>query len=678
MPTRSSLIAGLVLSIAILPVATHFSPAQAREKIDPVVTGSIGPDENTRTQTSQGSLAFRNALEVLVNGDAAKAYELAKSIPGDLERRTIQWAAIYFGNGAVDYASVARFAKDAPDFASDSTYKIRIEQALVKSDPSGATVIEQLGGSMPKTLPAQVLLAIAYNNDGQKSRAAHIARAIWVNNFLDPASEKQVLAKLGSLLTTRDHWARAERLLMYGRASSAERLVNLLTPAEQSLANATIAVEKGASNAKTFLARVDPSLRNHPLFYFAHAQQDVADGNLAGAVNYLDDPRGAIPYPGQWWNERASIVRAALAANNPRLAYRAAAEYTSGPEGDLVDARFQAGWIAGTFLGDPKLARVQFERMAKISTIPSSIAQCHYWLGRTLLKLGDTAQARRAFDVAAKYGTDYYGLLSRAALGRKGVQLRALPPWRGSQAAFDAHDLVQAVKLLHVNGQDAIAKPLLSHFANSLKDSGQLLLAARLAQTIDAQALTIRIANIANQRGTPLDLFSFPKDPLPPTMKLADIDKAAVYAVARQESRFKVDAVSGAGAKGLMQLMPGTAREVAAKVGVHYSPKKLTTDSAYNALLGSTYLASQLRRFDGSLLLAAAAYNAGASNASRWINAYGDPRAPNVDPVIWVELIPFEQTRDYVQRVLANYMVYRARMGDDSMTINDALRKIPN
>jgi len=204
-----------------------------------------------------------------------------------------------------------------------------------------------------------------------------------------------------------------------------------------------------------------------------------------------------------------------------------------------------------------------------------------------------------------------------------------------------------------------------------------MVLAARLAQSIGAHQVAITIAETAEQRGAPMDLFSFPKDGLPQNAALAAIDKAAVYAITRQESRFQVDAVSSAGARGLMQLMPGTAKETAAKVGVDYSASRLVTDGAYNALLGSTYLAAQLNRFNGSLVLAAAAYNAGAGNASKWISAYGDPRSDKVDPVVWVELIPFQETRKYVQRVLGNYLVYRTRLGDSGMTLIDALRKIP-
>jgi soluble lytic murein transglycosylase len=255
------------------------------------------------------------------------------------------------------------------------------------------------------------------------------------------------------------------------------------------------------------------------------------------------------------------------------------------------------------------------------------------------------------------------------------VELRSLPDARGSEATFQSRNIVQAINLLMADGHNDMAGILLRNLAPDLKSPGELVLAARLAQKIDAHHLAISIADIADKRGVPLDPFSFPKDGLP-TTKLADVDMAAIYAITRTESRFQVDAVSSSGAQGLMQLMPATAKETARKIGVVYSPKKLTSDPEYNALLGSSYLATQLQTYSGSLLLAAAAYNAGAGNANKWIAAFGDPRAANVDPVVWVELIPFQETRRYVQRVLANYLVYRARLGQDEISPIAALHSI--
>ena len=297
------------------------------------------------------------------------------------------------------------------------------------------------------------------------------------------------------------------------------------------------------------------------------------------------------------------------------------------------------------------------------------------WLGDLLAAL-DKKGAKAAYTAAADYGTIYYGLLARGELGLKPVELRDMPSTAGSEAAFNERPVVQAIGLLMADDQSDMAGALLRNLAQTqLKTGSELVLAARLAQKIDAHHLAITIADIADKRGMPLDLFSFPKDGLP-TTKLADIDTAAIYAIARTESRFQADAVSSSGAKGLMQLMPTTARETAKKLGVAYSASKLTSDPEYNAQLGSSYLADQLQTYNGSLLLAAAAYNAGAGNANKWIAAYGDPRQANVDPVVWVELIPFQETRKYVQRVLGNYLVYRARLGGTAISPTAALRSI--
>ena len=652
------------------------SAGRASEAIDPVTTGSIGGAAVAIAPQPQGSAAFKKALAALVANDQTGAYALASAIPNDLERRTIQWAAIYYGNGAIDYRSVERFAQDAPEFASDALYRSRLEQSLVSSSPSDADLIQYLGGKTPNSIKGQILLATAYEHSGQHDKAKALARSIWVGNILDPDTEKQFLASLGGLLSRDDHWARTVHLLMQDRATSAARMFSHLSPAQKSLAIAGVAVVSNAANAKILLGKVDPSLKKTAIYYFMAAQNARLGNNFSTALADLNAAKGPLPDAAEWWYERRTLIRQALQAGDAKLAYRAAASYTTGPEGRLVDARFHAGWIALAFLNDPKSAKPHFEKMLTLSTLPDTITQGNYWLGRTLLAMGDAAGAKAAFGKAARYGTLYYGLLARAQIGQKGVELRPMPSWQGSQAAFDTRDIVQAIRLLSANGQGELAVPLLRNFSNSLKTGGDLLLAARLAQSIDAHYLAISIADRAEQRGTPLDLFNFPIDPLPATMKLADIDRAAVYAIARQESRFQIDAISHSGARGLMQLMPGTAKEMAARMGIAYSPKRLTTDGPYNALIGSTYLAGQLRQFDGSLALAAAGYNAGAGNAAKWVQAYGDPRAANVDPVVWVELIPFEETRRYVQRVLANYVIYRARLGTE-VSMNQALRRIP-
>ncbi len=664
------------LSVLAVLSATGWGGAgiAVAQSIDPVTTASVTP--RPPLQSRPQVTGFSRALN-LVDTDPAAAYQLAATLTDPIERRVVQWAAVYYGGGAIDYQSVARLATDAPAYSSASFYKTRMEQALTRANPSASDVIAMLGGQMPNTIDGQIALARAYVVDGQRERAGRIIREVWINEFLNRDQEAAVVRDFSSLLSREDHWRRAVHLLMHDRASGTERIMDQLSPAQQSLALARIAVARKAGNAQALIDKVDPAYRNDPLFHFTRAQDARRKGQLATAVKFLDLVKGDAPDSAEFWYERRLIVRQALAAGDPKTAYAAAAGYTVGPEGRVVDANFHAGWIALKFLNNPQAAIPHFQRMKALSTLADTITQSNYWLGLAQKSAGMAAEAKASFTVAAAYHTVYYGQLAGLELGIKRVDIRDLPAWQASVPAFDQLELVKAVRLLAAHGQKRKAEPLVSRLAHAISDPGQLLLTARLAQSIDAHNMAILTADVADRRGVALDLFNFPKDGVPDNAPLAAIDKAAVYAVARQESKFDAGAISRVGARGLMQLMPSTAKEVAQKTGETYSPSRLN-DPAFNAYLGSTYLASQLDRYDGSLVLAAAAYNAGAGNVNKWLKSFGDPRDKNVDPVSWIEAIPFVETRKYTQRVLGNYMVYRARMGKDDLTIADALRRIPH
>lgn len=661
----------------VVPVARQtLTPAVQASLVDPVTTGSVETKAPVTETATKASAKFKEALELLADGKQADAYTLASGLTDIAERHAIQWAAIFYGKGEVPAASVQQFITDAPDFTIDPVFKTRLEEALTREKADGPTLIKALGGAMPNTLAAQIALAEAYVADGQQDRAARIARAIWTENFLDKATEARVLARLGSLLDRDAHWDRAVHLMMHDRATGVERLIQYMTPAQKSLALARNAVSRNAKNAKKLLDAVDASMRTSSVYQFSRAQRARQFELWDDAINWLDKAKGTPPDAAEFWYERRTLARQLLALGEVKRAYRAADGYREGPDGRLVEAHFHAGWIALSFLKDAKAAAPHFEEMTKHSTLPDSVTQANYWLGRARQALGDEAGAKEAFSKAAEFGTIYYGQLARSALGKSSTELRDMPAWEEAEAGFEGREPVRAVRLLADNGHKELAIPLLRSFADSFTDGADLLLSAKLAQTLDAHHLAIAIADTSEKRGIPLDLFNFPKDGLPST-KLASMDHAAIYAITRQESRFQVDAISSAGARGLMQLMPATAKETAGKLGVKYSASRLTSDAEYNALLGSTYLKAQLERFDGSLLLAAAAYNAGGGNARKWIRTFGDPRSDAIDPIVWVELIPVQETRTYVKRVLGNYLVYRARLGKDDLSIGEALRKIP-
>lgn len=667
--------AGFIAAVLGLASFAPLSPAMANEVIDTITTGSVPVSPVVPAIEERGSEEFRAALDVLTGGDPVAAFALANELTSEVERRAVQWAAVSLDSGKIDYRAIETLAADAAGFAPDSLYRTRIEQSLAEAEAAPAAVAAAFQGHTPGTVDGQIMLAVALLDQGHKEQATTLAKSIWIDNFLTEEQESAVIGKLGTLLDREAHWARAMHLMMHDRARGSERLLPYLSAAQKSLVVARAAVSRDDADAKALLDKVDASLRANPVYIYSRAQRARQFELWESAVDWLDKAPDTVPDAAEWWYERRTLLRKLLDIGRPELAYRAATGYTNGPEGRMVEAQFHAGWIALSFLDNAAAARSHFTEMTAHTTLPDTISQANYWLARANVALGYTEAARAALETAAKYGTVYYGQLARTELGQAGVGMRPLPVTGANKTLFDANPVVRAVRLFAANGQTRLAVPLLRHFGTTATDAGDLLLAAELAEEISAHHVAIAIATNADQRGTPLDMFSFPQDARLADAKLAT-DRAAVYAVMRQESMFQLDAVSSAGARGLMQLMPGTAREVAHKVGVDYSPNRLVTDAEYNALLGSTYLNTQLERYDGSLLLAAAAYNAGPGNANKWIRAYGDPRADNVDPIIWVELIPFQETRTYVKRVLGNYLVYRERLGDSPVPLQQALRTI--
>jgi soluble lytic murein transglycosylase len=665
-----------VVQTASIPAA----PAPLVASVQPALPAeastlkSVFPEEVV-PKPVRASAEFLKALEALDEGDVAGALEQASALKSGVERRSLQWAAIHYNAGKVDYKTIKAFMAEVPEFASNGVFQARLEQSLVWSELSADEFLAELGADQAQTIEGQIVLAKALLADGDKARAQELARQIWSQNFLSRSQEKRVLDSLGSLLDRETHWQRAMHLMMHDRAKGSERLLPFLSKAQATLVKARAAVSRNEADAKAQLDNVDPSMKTNPVYIFSRVQRARQFELWESAAEWLSKAPEAVPDAAEWWYERRTLIRKFMDLREYRLAFEVADGYRNGPEARMVEAHFQAGWIALAFLDDAEAAKRHFGEMTKHTTLPDSISQANYWLGRANSKLGDKEGAKAAFEAAAKFSTVFYGQLALAELGHPGVDIRPEPDARDRMALFESNPVVQAVRLLASSDKKSMAATLLRQYSNGLQHGGEFLLASKLAQELNAPQLSIAIAATAESKGIPLDTLAFPQDALPESARLGT-DRAAVFAVARQESMFQIDAESHVGARGLMQLMPGTAKEVAEALNVDYSPTRLVSDASYNALLGSTYLGKQLDRYDGSLVLAAAAYNAGAGNANKWIKAYGDPRAADVDAVTWVERIPFQETRTYVKRVLGNYLVYRAQMGDSRMTLKQALRTI--
>ncbi len=368
----------------------------------------------------------------------------------------------------------------------------------------------------------------------------------------------------------------------------------------------------------------------------------------------------------QWWRERRVLARELLDLGDINTAYQIVRD-AAAPADEYYRAEFHfmAGWIALRFLNDPTAALTHFAHVDDGSTNPIVLARAGYWRGRAAHAAGRVQEARAYYETAARNSTAYYGQLARAKLGLGDLMLRELPePGPAHRARILALDVVRAAEMLYSIGERDLAVRFVTAFAESSADVTALVALAEItARYEDAQAMLL-IGKTALARGLALDPYAFPTLGVPRYRAIGpDVEPGIVYSVVRTESGFDPRDVSPANAVGLMQVTPEAGRDTASRFGVAYDWNRLVCDPVYNTQMGAAELAGLFHDYRGSYLLIFAGYNAGRGRVEKWIAQYGDPRDPRVDPIDWVERIPFAETRNYVQRVLENLQVYRVRFG---------------
>ncbi len=374
--------------------------------------------------------------------------------------------------------------------------------------------------------------------------------------------------------------------------------------------------------------------------------------------------------PDEWWIERRLVARKLLDLGEHQTAY-AVARDAGLPARDVykTEQEFTAGWIALRFLNDPSTALQHFSRIGTGSSNPTHLSRAGYWQGRSYEALGRSHDARAAYQAAASHSTSYYGQLARAKLGLPQIGLRDAPhPARGT-----AFEVVRALELLYALDERDLVATMLSDLGDKLDDIDALAgLGEVTARNNDARNMLV-LGKGALNRGYPFDHYAYPVSGIPKYETIGpEVERGLVFAIARQESAFNPKAISPAKAMGLMQVTPPAAKTITKRFGATYDAKRLLSDPAYNAMLGAAELGALVSDYRGSYILTFVGYNAGRGRVREWIEKYGDPRDPKVDAVDWVERIPFSETRNYVQRIMENVQVYRARFGGGSKLLIEA------
>jgi soluble lytic murein transglycosylase len=665
-----------LLSVELPPEApAKIAPKTSQAAVDTTPIGAIDPAPSggadpARDAPPNVAIApppprpelsrFEAAAALYRKGDRAGGDALAGQIAEPLQRAALDWVAL---KSAPDRDHLLAFEAAHKDWPA-ADWMRETEEGWLYGDHAPAATVEAFFAREPPQTPLGAVAALrAALEAGRKDEAVSQLRALWRDQDLDVGFEGRLLKEFGVLLTRADHKYRADRLLYAEKIGAAMRAASLAGADEVALANARVEAMRGPLSPRA-IAAVPATLQSDPGLIFARVQDARRANRTAEAAAWIAlaprDPAALID-PDKWWTERRMVAREWLDRGAFKQAYDLCAGAAAVSVPAKVDAEFHAGWIALRFLNDPAAAAGHFEQASAVALTPLAHARADYWRGRAAEALNKPGEAQQDYERAAAYPIAYYGQLAARKLGR---ETAIAPRARPAAATGDARaEAARIVELYYDAGLDDFAASLAFAAARNWRDESQI---AALGETIarrgDART-NVTFGKIATERGFALDETAFPTFGLPRFAPLAhSADIASVLAVARQESEFSWRAASGAGAKGLMQILPGTAEMTARRAGVPYDFSRLISDPAFNLQLGAAYLGQLIEDEGGSFEMALAAYNAGAGRVAQWISIYGDPRSGAVDPVDWVERIPFDETRDYVERVSENLGIYRARL----------------
>ncbi len=642
--------------------------------------------------------ALREALAAAGGGKPGEARALRDRITDPAARKLVDWYLYRGGYGTA--AEVRAFLDANPAWPDRGLLTQRAEEALFASQAPPREVKAFFAGAQPRTAAGHAALAAAYLADGGSDQAARdkarqLAQKAWVDLDMSASLEAQFLARVGSLLGEADHKRRLDRLLFSdsrwtaernARAAVIRRVIALLSSEEEKKkAQARLAVFLRAKNSTQLLAKLKAEDRADWGLAVQRAQALRRQNKDAEAWKLLlAEPEATLAVkPDGWWEERRANAYEALKAGKPKTAYELVRNPGALAVNASKDAAFLAGWLALRHLKDAKLALPHFEALLEGADGPLSRSKGHYWLGRTYEALREPEKAKEHYKAASAFIDTFHGQLARLKLDGTARELKIGPPAAPTAeevARFNGSDAVQAAVVARKAGLDiSLVRAFLNHLRYHLKTEAEVAMVAHLAEALGDTQSAVRIGKTAIARGMNLVYYAYPIHSLPDYKPLRQPpEPAMIYGIARQESEFNQLIVSGAGARGILQVMPVTAKHVCRDYKIKCDIPRLMKDPAYNTMLGSAYIADRMAEFSGSYVLTLAGYNAGPGRAREWIKEFGDPREPNVDPIDWIHRIPFEETREYVQKVLSNIQVYRARLGEagTALRLNSDLKRV--
>ncbi|MBE7638321.1 transglycosylase SLT domain-containing protein [Sneathiella sp. P13V-1] len=612
---------------------------------------------------------YREAFDLAGRRKWKEAIQVASKAEYRLPAKYLEWGWLRQYKGGASFEDIHTFMVDNPDWPYRSTLDRRAEEALVNPISSSRT-LAFFSDRTPLTGMGMLRLGEALIEQGQKEKGKRWIKEAWIQGNFSRGTEKKILKAHKSLLTKTDHEDRLDRLLWDRDTEPAKRMLKRVGSNAEKLAVARIRLMTRSAGVDSAIKRIPQELQNDPGLLFDRIKWRRVKGHHEGAqdlllkVSHFD-----LPNPEHWWREREIQARKLLRLGHISEAYRLASEHGLEAGGKFASAEWLSGWISLRFLQDSEAALKHFTRLYENVSYPISRARGAYWIGRSHDAMRDSKSAHYWYEEAAKYPSTFYGQMAQEEIHHSKLTPlpRAVSHSKKTADRLKQDERVLIVRHLAEFGEAKKALPFLLKMTEDAASPEEYVYLGNLATRIGRPDYAVRVAKRASQLGTELPEFNWPDHEFMPSNP--SIEQPLILAITRQESAFAVDAVSRVGARGLMQLMPATARSVSRSLKLPYSKGRLTTDPSYNTLLGSTYLNKLIEKYNGSYVLAIASYNAGGSRTNRWIEEWGDPRQGDISMIDWIELIPFSETRNYVQRVMENLQIYRQLSKQDDIMV---------
>jgi soluble lytic murein transglycosylase len=654
---------------AATPAPAAAPAAPGRQRAAPVapVRKQVAPAAVAATSsTSQADTdALENVIELIRKHRPDDATQVEAAISDPVAKKLAEWIILRSDTNNATVERYRAFLSANPSWPSQTLLRRRLEAALWDDHREDAAVWSWFEAESPVSAKGRFALARTMLARGDRANAERLVREAWRNDPMSEDTESAALDLFGALLTPGDQKARMDLLLYGSEQEAAMRAAKRLGAGYVALAKARIASYKKASNTGALLEAVPHELHSDPGYIFSKIQLLRREEKFAEAAQLMvSAPRdpARLYNLDEWWVERRLLARKMIDTGEHRTAYLIARDAAL-PSRDIykTEQEFTAGWIALRFLTDPALAAQHFARIGVGSVNPTTLARAGYWQGRAAEAAGRSQDARTAYTAAAAQSTSYYGQLARAKLGMPQLELNDPPAARSR--GVERLEIVRAVQLLFDLDERDIAIPIFADIGENGDPDALVGLGELTSRSGYARGMLL-LGKAALNRGLPFDFYAYPVTGIPPYRAIGpEVEQSVIFSIARQESAFNPGDVSPAQAYGLMQVTPDAGRYVCKRAGVGFDLARMKTDSVYNVALGAAELGGLFEDYRGSYIMTFAAYNAGRGSVKKWIDRYGDPRDPKVDAVDWVELIPFSETRNYVQRIMENLQVYRARFG---------------